>query len=76
MSMVTVFAGLDHHRDSVQVCVMDRAGSVLINRRCPNSRSAIQSLVCRRGRRVRAAIEAFTAAWFCGRGSGGSKFAD
>ena len=36
MSKVTVFVGLDYHKDSVQVCIMDQAGQVLANRRCPN----------------------------------------
>ena len=62
MSKVTVFVGLDYHQDSVQVCVMDRAGSVLANRRCPNSSNAIQSVVRRHGRQVRAAIEACSGA--------------
>jgi hypothetical protein len=26
MSKVTVYVGLDYHKDSVQVCVMDQAG--------------------------------------------------
>ena len=30
MSRVAVFVGLDYHKDSVQVCAMDRDGKVLI----------------------------------------------
>ena len=33
MSKVTVYVGLDYHKDSIQVCVMDPAGQVLANRR-------------------------------------------
>lgn len=33
----SVFVGLDYHTLSVQVCVMDRHGKVLVNRRCGNS---------------------------------------
>ena len=31
MSKLTVFVGLDYHQDSVQVCVLDRKGKVLVN---------------------------------------------
>lgn len=37
MENVPVFVGLDYHSKSVQVCVMDAAGMVLVNRRCENS---------------------------------------
>lgn len=37
MENVPVFVGLDYHRQSVQVCVMDEAGRVLSNRSCGNS---------------------------------------
>jgi len=60
MTKVTVFVGLDYHQDSVQVCVMDRDGSVLTNRRCANAWEAIRAVVPRR--RVRAAIEACSGA--------------
>jgi len=36
-----VFVGLDYHQASVQVCVMEPAGKMLANRRCPNERRAI-----------------------------------
>jgi len=49
MTKVTVFVGLDYHQDSVQVCVMDRDGSVLTNRRCANAWEAIRAVVPRRG---------------------------
>jgi transposase len=62
MSRVTVFVGLDYHQGSVQVCVMDAGGSVLVNRRCADSWKAIHALVRPYGRRVRAAIEACSGA--------------
>ncbi|MBX3407138.1 MAG: IS110 family transposase [Phycisphaeraceae bacterium] len=37
MENVPVFVGLDYHSKSVQVCVVDGAGTVLVNRRCGNS---------------------------------------
>lgn len=45
MSSVTRFVGLDYHQDSVQVCVMDAAGAVLINRSVENDWWAIVSLL-------------------------------
>lgn len=37
METVPVYVGLDYHRKSVQVCVVDAAGRVLKNKRCGNS---------------------------------------
>ena len=62
MSKVTVFVGLDYHQDSVQVCVMDRGGAVLTNRRCANRWAAIRAVAHRHSCRVRAAIEACSGA--------------
>jgi transposase len=62
MSKVTVFVGLDYHKDSVQVCVMDPAGKLLANRSCPNDANALGVLVAFFGDDVRAAIEACTGA--------------
>lgn len=36
MCSVTRFVGLDYHQDSVQVCVMDAQGNVLVNRSVEN----------------------------------------
>lgn|GEM_PF-6094167 len=41
MNDCKIFVGLDDHQDSVQVCVMDRAGRVLSNSGCKNDASAI-----------------------------------
>jgi transposase len=58
MTNVTAFVGLDYHKDSVQVCVMDQAGKILLNRSCPNDVPALAALVAGHGGHVRAAIEA------------------
>jgi transposase len=60
MSKVTVFVGLDYHKDSIQVCVMDPAGQVLANRSCANDAHALALLVAFFGDQVRGAIEACT----------------
>lgn len=62
MSKVTVSVGLDYHKDSIQVCVMDPTGKVLANRACPNDANALDLLVAFFGADVRAAIEACTGA--------------
>ena len=58
MSKVTVYVGLDYHKDSIQVCIMDHAGKILANRPCPNRADAVVALVCRHGQEVRAGVEA------------------
>jgi len=62
MSKVTVFVGLDYHKDSIQVCVMDQSGKVLANRSCANDAGALALLVAFFGDHVRGAIEACTGA--------------
>jgi transposase len=62
MSKVTVYVGLDYHKDSIQVCVMDQAGTVLANRSCPNDAQAVDLVVAFFGDHVRGAIEACTGA--------------
>ena len=57
MSKLTVFVGLDYHKDSIQVCVMDRAGTILANRRCPNRVDALLAAVAPFGDDIRAAVE-------------------
>ena len=58
MSKLTVYVGLDYHKDSIQVCVMDRAGKILANRSCPNRVQAVVALVAAHGQDVHAAVEA------------------
>jgi transposase len=56
-----VFVGLDYHQDSVQVCVLDRAGNLLMNRPCRNDAGAIVKITrthCADNATVQAAIEA------------------
>jgi transposase len=62
MSKVTVYVGLDYHKASIQVCVMDPAGKILANRSCPNQAEALVQLVATFGDDVRAAIEACSGA--------------
>jgi transposase len=63
MSIVTVrvvFVGLDYHASSVQVCVLDRDGRVLMNRKCANDWKAVAAAVrqcCGQEVAVLAAIE-------------------
>jgi transposase len=58
MTMLPTFVGLDYHQSSVQVCVMNAAGEVLANRKCPNDWRAVARAVGERGAQVHAAIEA------------------
>jgi transposase len=62
MSKVTVYVGLDYHKDSIQVCVMDTSGTIVANRRCPNQAEDLVKLVASFGDDVRAAIEACSGA--------------
>jgi hypothetical protein len=62
MSKVTVYVGLDYHKDSVQVCIMDPAGKMLANRSCPNSTKEIDLLVAFFGDDIHGAIEACSGA--------------
>ena len=57
MSKVTVFVGLDYHKDSVVICAMDRNGKVFINYSRPTDAHAVAVLVASRVDHVRAAIE-------------------
>lgn len=62
MSKVTVYVGLDYHKDAIQVCIMDASGKILANRSCPNRVEAVVALVAGHGQDVRAAIEACSGA--------------
>ena len=62
MGHCKVFVGLDYHQSSVQVCIEDGDGSVLLNRRCPNGAEAIIKAVKRCGRAARVGIESCTGA--------------
>lgn len=58
MCSVSVFVGLDYHQDEVQVCVVDEAGKVLLNRGRPNDARSIQRAAERCGSVQAVALEA------------------
>lgn len=58
MFSLPVYVGLDYHDSVVQVCVLDRNGTVLANRPCSNKLREIVNVVGLRGSGVFAAIEA------------------
>ncbi len=57
MERKAVYIGMDYHRQSVQVCVLDKGGRVLVNRRCGNSVLEIVSAVPEGCRVAAASIE-------------------
>lgn len=57
MAGIAVFVGLDSHKDSIQVCVMDGAGKVLGNRSCRNDPQAVATYVAAYGSVRGAAVE-------------------
>ena len=58
MSNVPVFVGLDYHQDSIQVCVLDQQGTVLLNRSAGNDCRELARLVGPLGVVQRVGIEA------------------
>jgi transposase len=58
MIKLPVFVGLDYHQQSVQVCVMNAQGEVLVNRKCPNDWHAVVAALPESAGPVQAAIEA------------------
>jgi transposase len=58
MSNVSLFVGLDYHQDSVQVCVLDQQGQVLLNRAAGNDWRQVQRMVTPLGVVRRVGIEA------------------
>lgn len=58
MNNVACFVGLDYHRKSVQVCVLDAAGRRRLNRACPNDWRKIVEAVAPIGPVGRVAVEA------------------
>ncbi|XZE17645.1 IS110 family transposase [Pirellulaceae bacterium SH449] len=55
---IPVFAGLDYHQDSVQVCVLDQDGKKLLNRSVANSTPLIFSTLTQFGTPLRIGVEA------------------
>ena len=58
MDSVRVYAGLDYHTKSVQVCVMDAEGKRLSNKACVNDAQAIRQQIEQYGQRCFVALEA------------------
>lgn len=58
MCNVSVYVGLDYHQHSVQVCVMNARGEVLVNRKCPNEWRIVAACVPAGATAVYAAMEA------------------
>jgi len=58
MSSLPVFVGLDYHQDSIQVCVLNQQGDVLLNRSAKNDPQDIARLVKPLGLVQRVGIEA------------------
>jgi transposase len=58
MSNVPVFVGLDYHQDSIQVCVLDQEGKMLLNRSARNDCQDVGRLVQPLGVVQRVGIEA------------------
>jgi len=58
MAIVKVFVGLDYHNESIQVCVMNVKGKVLVNRRVLNDRQAVTQALGKGRRVAAAAVEA------------------
>lgn len=58
MSNVPVFVGLDYHQDSIQVCVLNQEGDVLLNRSSANDCQEVARIVQPLGKVVRVGIEA------------------
>ena len=58
MSNVPIFVGLDYHQDSIQVCVLDQQGKVLLNRSTGNDCQELARAVQPLGVVTRVGIEA------------------
>ncbi len=58
MSNVPLFVGLDYHQDSIQVCVLNQKGDVLLNRSVANDSEELGRIVQPLGRVSRVGIEA------------------
>lgn len=58
MSNLPIFVGLDYHQDSIQVCVLNQRGDVLMNRSAKNDSAELERLVRPLGVVQRVGIEA------------------
>src|SRR6266513_1817825 len=55
---VPLHVSLDYHQQHVQVCIMDQAGQVLLNKKCPNDWQRIAQAAEPYGHVVAAGVEA------------------
>jgi transposase len=58
MSNVPLFVGLDYHQDSIQVCVLNQQGHVLLNRSANNDAAELARIIQPLGQVQRVGIEA------------------
>jgi transposase len=58
MNNLPIFVGLDYHQDSIQVCVLNQQGDVLMNRSARNDSAELERLVRPLGVVQRVGIEA------------------
>ncbi len=58
MSILQTFVGLDYHKETIRVCVLDAAGVVQFNRNCPNDVEAVAEKIAEFGHPAALAIEA------------------
>jgi transposase len=58
MSNVPLFVGLDYHQDSIQVCVLNQQGQVLLNRSAANDAAELARIIRPLGIVQRVGIEA------------------
>lgn len=45
MTKLTLFVGLDYHSQSIQVCILDRAGNMLANRKVANCALTVKQVI-------------------------------
>jgi len=45
MNTVTRFVGLDYHQNSIQVCVMNQEGKILVNRKTINDAAKVEKII-------------------------------
>jgi len=62
MTSVTVFAGIDYHDETVQLCLLNGSGEQLTNRDCDNDWRVLAEVARHYGKRVQAAIESCSGA--------------
>lgn len=60
MKSIDVYVGLDYHKDSVQVCGLNKNGDLLLNKKCRNDWQEIVNSTSPCGKVKRVAIEACT----------------